>query len=83
METIFDTLVTEILILIVLGAVGGFATWLKKIKSTQDNACKRLWRLEKAFTLFVKMELNQTKRDHPETDTEEIETVIDEILSED
>jgi len=83
METFLDGLFTEIMIVIVLGALGGFAAWLRNIKNTQSNACKRLWRLEKAFTLFVKMELNQTKRDHPETNTEEIEAVIEEILSED
>jgi len=82
METILDTLFTEIVIVIVLGSIGGFGAWLKKINNNQSCAIKRLWRLEKAFTLFVKLELNQTKRDHPETDVTEIELMIEEILEE-
>lgn len=83
METILDSIFNEAVILITLGAVGGFGAWLKKIKNTQDESCKRLWRVEKALTLFVKLELEQTKRDHPETNVREIELIINEILNDD
>jgi len=83
METLVDTLFNEIIIVVTLGCIGGFGAWLKKIKSVQDTSCKRLWRLEKAFSMFVKMELIQTKREHPETNTEEIEMIIEEMLTED
>jgi len=83
MLEIISSVYQEVLIVIVLGSIGGFTAWLRNIKITQDSACKRLWRLEKAFSLFVKLELNQTKRDHPETDVSEIELMIEEIMDDD
>lgn len=81
-ETFVDAIFNEAVLAIVLGSITGFGVWLKNIKKTQDTSCKRLWRLEKAFALFVKMQLKQTKKIHPDSDTAAIEIIIDELMEE-
>ena len=81
-ETFVDAIFNEAVLAIVLGSITGFGVWLKNIKKTQDTSCKRLWRLEKAFALFVKMQLKQTKKIHPDSDTAAVEIIIDELMEE-
>lgn len=81
-ETFIDSIFNEAVLAIVLGSITGFGVWLKNIKKTQDTSCKRLWRLEKAFALFVKMQISQTKKTHPDADTSAVEIIIDELMEE-
>jgi len=87
-ETFLDSIFQESIVTITLGAGVSIVAYFKSIRNKQienkdaiDKLCIRAWRIEKAIALMAMVITQQTKTDHPATDTADLEKLTKEIMT--
>ncbi len=79
-HAILDPLFEEVVVLLIVGGIVGFGAWLKKLKDNDDKQCKRVWRVERAFALFMKITIDENKKNHGSSNYDEVEEYVNLIL---
>lgn len=70
-----------IIIAVMLGVGGGCIAYFKKIQKLQEDLCARVEMMRKTIIILAKIIDNQTKRVHPDTNSE-LDDLVSELLSE-
>lgn len=85
--SILDSIYEELVVFIAIATGGGVLAYFRNIKKKQDenkqaisNLCKRIWRMERAFGLFIKLNTKQTLAQHPNADVKDLYELVDVIL---
>lgn len=93
--SVVDVIYEEVVVIIALGTGAAVIAYFRGILNRQkenteaiQNLCKRTWRLERAFSLSLKLTAKLTRRAHsdePEIikDVEEIEELVNMVLKDD
>lgn len=93
--SVVDVIYEELVVAIALGTGLGIVGYVKGILNRQkknteaiEKLCKRTWRLERAFSLSLKLTAKLTRKAHPNEpeiiqDVEEIEELVDTVLKDD
>ena len=77
----------EIVIIIALG-IGSFViAYFRGIYNKQkenkiaiDKLCERAWRIERGFALFMKIAIDENKKNHKDSSFDEVEKLVNLIL---
>ena len=85
--SVVDVIYEEIMISIALGTGIGIIGYIRgilkkeKANSTEiDNLCKRSWRIERAILLFMKITINENKKNHGDSTYDEVRDLVNLIL---
>lgn len=82
-ETVLDSIYQEVVVAIALGAGGLSIKYFRSNRDKIDDICDRMTNVEKAVGLMAKLIAMQTRQDHPNSDTTELDQIVDIVLKDD
>ncbi len=85
--SVVDVIYEEIVVVIALSTGAAVIAYFRGILNRQkenteaiQKLCKRSWRIERAFALFMKATITENKKNHKDSDYDEVDELVDIIL---